>query len=152
MIVILKERSGVKSLVQRHNREKVFFYLCRRWCFSLTKLFKTTALLLNDQVKSCPQVHCQYYFSMAFFFIIIVVHILHLITSWKTLPALQSATHPLAFPNHALHLSCPTPICSLVPLYLHLSPLAGSIPICPVMGSSSIWHPDPAHQSPTRSS
>ncbi len=105
--------------------ERKCFFICVEGdaVLSLTKLFKTTALLLNDQVKSCPQVQLPILFSpWHFFCIIIVVHILHLSTSWKTLPALQSATHPLAFPNHALHLSCPTPIC------LPCSTLSPSVP------------------------
>jgi len=40
------------------------------------------------------------------------------------------------------------PYSTVNPLYLHLSPLAGSIPICPVMASSTVWHPDPCTSKP----
>lgn len=103
------------------------FYLRRRWWSPLINLIiQNHWTTTNHQVKSCPLVSLSAFaniiFSMAFFLFFIVVHIFHHSTSWKTLPALQSATHPLAFPNHALHLS------SLTPIYLPRSTLSPSVP------------------------
>lgn len=87
-------------------------------------------------------------FSMAFFVLLLLCTFSFLVPSER--PFLLSKV--LHIPLHSLTMHCTFPVlppsASLVPLYLHLSPLAGSIPICPVMSSSSIWHPRPCTSKP----
>lgn len=105
------------------------FHLLRRWWSSLINLIiQNQWTTTNHQVKSCPLVSVSAVANIIFptgfhyYLFVIVVHIFHLSTFWKTCPALQSAPYPLAFPNHALHLS------SLTPIYFRRSTLPPSVP------------------------